>query len=409
MPSRSGAHTSATRNTSTGRRSGRPRDPALLRLTWQEISARRLNRHGLSAPVPAERLADQVSVICGAHAQVMSAAEVSIALRVSGASAADVRAALWEDRTLVKAFGPRGTVHVLRASDLPDWNAVLAAALTPPGFAPSVLMSAEQTDAVVAAVADALSEADRTLEELDAEVVARAGAWAGERVMPAFQEFWPRWRQAMRVAAFRGALCFGNRGARVTYTSPRRWLGVYRPTAADEATGRILRHYLRAYGPSSAPFFGRWLNSSPSWAQAAFRLLGEELEPVDVDGAQLWQLADEDEADDQTIGIVRLLPYFDAYVVGCQPRERLFPGRAAQRALTRSQAGNVPVLLIGDSVAGVWHQRKSGKRLAITVEGLRKLSGAERARIGEETERIGQIQAAAVTLTFGAVSAGPHA
>jgi Winged helix DNA-binding domain len=379
-------------------------------LTWEQISARRLARHGLTTQAPAERLADQVSVICGAHAQVMSAAEVSIALRVSGGTAADVRAALWEDRTLVKAFGPRGTVHVLRASDLPDWNAVLAAALTPPGFAPSVLLSAEQTDAVVAAVADAVSEADRTLEELDAEVVARAGAWAGERVMPAFQEYWPRWRQAMRVAAFRGALCFGpNRGARVTYTSPRRWLGAYRPTSADAATGRILRHYLHAYGPSSPAFFARWLNSTPAWARAAFRLLGDEVEPIEVEVVRLWQLADDRAASDGTPGATRLLPYFDAYVVGCQPREWLFPARAAERALTRSQAGNVPVLLIGDTVAGVWHQRKSAKRLAITVEGLRRLSAAERGRIGEEAERIGQIQAAAVTLTFGSVSAGPHA
>ena len=44
---------------------------------------------------------------------------------------------------------------------------------------------------------------------------------------------------------------------------------------------------------------------------------------------------------------VRLLPYFDAYTVGCHPREQLFPGLAAQRALSRGQAGNVPVLLRG--------------------------------------------------------------
>ena len=59
---------------------------------------------------------------------------------------------------------------------------------------------------------------------------------------------------------------------------------------------------------------------------------------------------------------VRLLPYFDAYVVGCQPRELLFPGRAAERALAGGQAGNYQVLLIDGVVAGVWHQRRSGRR-----------------------------------------------
>ena len=52
--------------------------------------------------------------MAGGHAQVMSAAEVSLALRVADATRADVAAALWEERSLVKTFGPRGTVHVLR-------------------------------------------------------------------------------------------------------------------------------------------------------------------------------------------------------------------------------------------------------------------------------------------------------
>src|SRR6476661_5531159 len=107
-------------------------------LTWAQVLARRMARHGLVEPAPAERLADQVAVICGAHAQVMSAAEVSIGLRVRGISRSDVRSALWERRSLVKTYGPRGTVHVLDPGDLPAWNSVLAAAHQLPGFAPGV-------------------------------------------------------------------------------------------------------------------------------------------------------------------------------------------------------------------------------------------------------------------------------
>ena len=78
---------------------------------------------------------------------------------------------------------------------------------------PGVRLDPAQTDEVIAAIDAALADAELTLDELDAEVVRRAGAWAGERVMPAFQELWPRWRQAIRPAAARGALCFGpNRG-----------------------------------------------------------------------------------------------------------------------------------------------------------------------------------------------------
>jgi hypothetical protein len=55
----------------------------------------------------------------GAHAQVLSAAELSIERRIAGAVRTDVRRAMWEERSLVKTFGPRGTTHLLPAADLP--------------------------------------------------------------------------------------------------------------------------------------------------------------------------------------------------------------------------------------------------------------------------------------------------
>lgn len=51
--------------------------------------------------------------LCGAHAQILSAAELSIGLRNASADREDARRALWQDRTLVKTFGPRGTAHLL--------------------------------------------------------------------------------------------------------------------------------------------------------------------------------------------------------------------------------------------------------------------------------------------------------
>ena len=109
------------------------------------------------------------------------------------------------------------------------------------------------------------------------------------------------------------------------------------------------------------------------------------------------------------VGGVRLLPYFDAYGVGCHPRERLFTGRAAERALARGQAGNYPVLLVDGLVEGVWHQKRSGKKLAITVEPFRTLTPSQRRALEEQVEHMGRIQEATATLTIGTVSAGPHA
>ena len=104
----------------------------MTELSWAQVSARRLTRHRLPRSAAgggpdAGDLADVVSAICGAHAQIASAAELSIGLRVPGATRDLVRRALWRDRTLVKTRGPRGTVHLLAAADLPMWVGALSA------------------------------------------------------------------------------------------------------------------------------------------------------------------------------------------------------------------------------------------------------------------------------------------
>ncbi|MFJ3432421.1 DNA glycosylase AlkZ-like family protein [Streptomyces cyaneofuscatus] len=111
-------------------------------------------------------------------------------------------------------------------------------------------------------------------------------------------------------------------------------------------------------------------------------------------------------------GGVRLLPYFDAFAIASQPRERLFPGRAFERALAGGQAGNYPVLLVDGTVAGVWHQRRSGKRITVTVEPLESSEPLPAGRLREledEVERVGAIMEGRAELTVGAVSVGAHA
>jgi hypothetical protein len=106
---------------------------------------------------------------------------------------------------------------------------------------------------------------------------------------------------------------------------------------------------------------------------------------------------------------VRLQPYFDAYVIAAQPRERLFPGAAFERALAGGQAGNFPVLLVDGVVAGVWHQRRQGRRTTVTVEPLVRLTARQERELGEQVERVGEVLEARAELVIGEVRVGPHA
>jgi hypothetical protein len=71
-------------------------------LTWSGVTARRMARHSLTEPAMDLGPADIAGALCGAHAQVLSAAELSIGRRIAGATSACVQRALWQERTLVK-------------------------------------------------------------------------------------------------------------------------------------------------------------------------------------------------------------------------------------------------------------------------------------------------------------------
>jgi hypothetical protein len=252
-----------------------------------------------------------------------------------------------------------------------------------------------------------------TAEELTAALAERCGPWAVEESVPAFQGLWPRWRQTVHRAAHAGALCFGPpRGRTVTFANPARLVPGFDAddVPADPAEWLVVR-WLHAYGPATAAEFARWAAAPRSWAADCFERLAAAgpIEAVSFAGEEAWIVAGDGEFPAEAPQSVRLLPYFDAYGIGCHPRARLFPGRAAERALARGQAGPYPLLLLDGVVGGVWHQRRAGKRIVVTVEPLRRLSAARRRALEAEAERVASALEGRLELAIGPVRVGAHA
>jgi DNA glycosylase AlkZ-like len=380
-------------------------------VSWPVANVRRLQRHALLRPAPSGTdPAEVAATLCGAHAQVLSAAELSIALRIEGATRTAVQNAMWNDHGLIKTYGPRGTVHLLAADDLPMWMAALSAIPAHSPFPDGVRLTPKQAEQIVDAIGQALEDSELTVDELDRTVVNLAGEWAGDRVMPAFQELWPRWRQALGMASYRGVLCFGPNKGR--HTNPRRWLPGLKPASEDQAIEAVIKSYLYAYGPATPQHFAQWIGAPAAWAAEQFERHSWRLTKINFDGTPAWVASGDTKMprDQDAKGSVLLLPYFDAYAVGSHPRSPLFPGRAATRALAPSgQAGNYPVLLVDGIVAGVWHQRRSGRQIEVTVEPLTRLTAGQRRALQHQVDRIGEIFEGRPRLTVGTVTAGAHA
>ena len=60
----------------------------------------------------------------------MSAAEWQAGARIDGLTPGAVQEALWKERTLVKTWAMRGTLHVLSAEELPLFTAAQQATIS---------------------------------------------------------------------------------------------------------------------------------------------------------------------------------------------------------------------------------------------------------------------------------------
>jgi hypothetical protein len=380
-------------------------------LTWAEVGARRLERNLLTTPSVDGRPEDLSAAMCGTHAQVIAAAEVSIALRMARGTRRDVQAALWNSHSLIKTYGLRGTVHLLAARDMGMWTSAMAAMPSrTAAFPESAQLTPDESRRIVEAMAAAVEDAELTADELEAAIVGRVGSWAAERSMDAFQSKWPRWRMALYDAVTEGALCFGpNRGPKVTWTSVRRFIPDFKPMERDEAVRRLVRAYLWAYGPSTVEWFARWAATPKPWAKSAFAALGSDITEIEVEGSGPWVLTDDQEFAARPTSGVRLLPYFDAFVIAWQPRPLMFPGPAWERALAGGQAGPVPVVLIDGIVHGVWHQKTASKKLAVTVEPFVKLRPSQVDAVEAQVARLAEISELPAELKIGQVTVGAHA
>jgi hypothetical protein len=349
--------------------------------------------------------------VCGIHAQVMKAAELSLGIRVAGVTGRDVQAALWERRALAKTYGLRGTVHLFAADDHPLWMAALQTRL--PSDQPrlaKVGLEAGQREAVVGAIRNALDGQRLTLRQLEDAVIEQLGSWAGDKTMPAFAEMWPRWRIALASAAYEGALCFGpNVGSAITYVRPDQWLGTWHDLGPREALREVFRRYLWAYGPATPRDFAQWFSIPVPLAIETAQDLSDVLEEVDVEGYRCMQLAGEENrpegADNDS---VRLLPHFDCYMIGCHPRLQLVPPQWAQRALVQGGVGPIPLLIVNGVVAGVWERKKQGKSIDVHVDPFKPLSAGDVELLEAEVRHIGEVLQADASLVIGPFAVRPH-
>lgn len=361
-------------------------EPA-ARLAWESALAWRLRRQHLERRAPRAALLPTIADICGLQAQVMSSAELTAWARVEGLEAGAIGRALWEERTLVKTWAMRGTLHLLPAAELPLWVAargVLKLRIDTPVWLRYLELTRDEAIALFDAIPRALDGQVLTREELAGAVARLTGsAHLRDKLLDGYGTL-------LKPAAFRGDLCFApSVGTTVRFARPDQWLGGWEPVDVDEGIREAVRRYLAAYGPATRDEFAIWFGShSRALAERLLTGLGDEVAPVDLDGRRGWMLA-ADVAEAQAAAparVVRLLPAFDQYVLAAPRDAPAVLPTALKGRVYRPQGWLSPVLLIDGRMAGVWRHERAGSRLAVRIEPFSAIPAWARRAAGEEAE-----------------------
>lgn len=333
----------------------------------------RLARHGF-ADRPCRSVAEAAARTTAVQAQDTYASRLGVRARTTGVTEADVLRAVADDRTVVRTWLMRGTIHLVDTADL-RWLVRL--------FGPAVARKFRSrwrqlglTDDVLAkttdAIIDILADGPLTRREI------RGGL--AERGIVLDSPDPQVYSHALVHASCIGLVCRGpDRGRDSTFVLLDDWV----PEApagpsGDDALAEIARRYFAAYSPATAADFTTW-SGLPSGRPV--ELIRDELRPVDVGGRPGFRLGEV-----APVRGLRLLPAFDNYLVGYRDRsaivEPALHARVFQGGLIR------PVVLLDGRAIGTWALDRAKGRAAVDL--FAPVNADVRRRVQAEVHDVGR-------------------
>ncbi|MEO1061053.1 MAG: winged helix DNA-binding domain-containing protein [Actinomycetota bacterium] len=333
------------------------------------------------------------------HSTDPSTPYLSIAAR-SDASAADVEAWCYEDRSMLRHTTIRRTVFVMPL----DVVALAHGAVNEPIVAKLRAQLVEWIDASP----DTDEPADGFLDAVEREVVdvlrergAMSGTALAEEVAGLRLVFEPApgksYSKPMRITskvleilAAEGRICRGRPTGRDLTSGAWTWEAIdarlpggIEPMPPDEALAGLFRRYLSVFGPATVTDLAWWAGVTKRRVKAALAVIGAE--EVSLDGPEAGSvLAGDELAAPTTEGAVSLLPGLDSTTMGWKQRAWYVDDDPGAGIFDRN--GNAgPTVWLDGRVVGVWTQRPDGE---IVTELHDDLGTDGRAALDAEAERV---------------------
>ena len=335
--------------------------------------------------------ASVVRRVFAVQAQDAVAARLGIQARGRDVDAEAIRSAYEDDRSIVRGWFMRGTLHTVPAPDVRWLLRLLAPRLLNAGgrryrelgLDEALRERADDTLRHAVATHGPLTRAELTehLVRLGVEPVGQA----------AFH--------LIRHAALRGILVHGpERDGEATFVLLDDWLpkpgeGEGMGQEPESAAVELARRYLAAYAPADVADFAVWSGLPLGLARTAWRSLAESGASAEYAGltvpARRRDDADTDTDTEADAGApdVRLLPAYDNYLTGYRTRELSVPA-AHQHTVWPGGGVLRPTVTVDGLAVATWTRHVTGATADVHVEPFAPLPTAVRTALTDESAAV---------------------
>ncbi len=352
-----------------------------IAISGDQVRRYRLLRSGLLEPLPSPEAV--ASRLFGVQAQIHPAAGLALWNRTPGLTHSNYEALLYEQRSLVKLWGQRNTLHLYASHEWPMIHGAMSTNKTWWGKIAEKEDRHAAYDELIEAVALTLRERGIMSR---ADLLAAGFDVDDDHLSP--------WGGLFADLVRRGHACHAGRAANEGLFAHRNfWLPDldWDTPPADAANRVSLRRYLHVFGPATLQEFMLWRGTRGEPPRRWWQAEAANMAEVSVEGKPAFILhSDLDELlkpAAQTCYPMTMLYRFDPLLLGNKDKRWIVP--AAHYKQVWRPAGHIEgVVLVKGKAVATWRYTRKATGLSITVDPFRRISKTARRQIERKSTQI---------------------
>jgi hypothetical protein len=344
----------------------------------QDISVQRLHNQQIARPAQA-RPVDVVARLGAVQAQDYLGALWAVGLRTPGATEQTVEQALAE-RTIVRTWPMRGTIHFVAAADVRWMLDLLAQRVVRRTTSRRAELGLDEATIAASAevIARALQGGKQFTRNAIYDLLEQAGIATGSS----------RGLHILGRLAHDGLVCFGARaGKQPTFVLLDEWVPDAKTLPREEALVELTLRYFTGHGPATVQDFMWWSGLTTTEAKAGLAAVADQLGHAVVDGQEHYFSPDQTPPKDT--GDAYLLPPFDEFLVGYRDRSASLDPQHNTKVVPGGNGIFNPIVVIGGQVRGLWKRTFKKENVVMSFSPFGSFSKQQSAAVDAMAERYG--------------------